>query len=316
MRKVLVLMLLSLFAFVTSPGADARPAPKVGIVLSGSSLFFYQALIAGMNRAAADLGAETLMRNPADGASVVDQRNIQLKLIDYVVQNGVDGVLLVPETLAGVTAPVRTPVPLVLVDRGSADYVAAATVSTDNVAAGAQAARSLEAVLSPGAHVAILRLAPDIVSTSQREAGFMRIARERGWEIVVDAYVGFRPRDAEEGVAKALDRYPGRLDAVFAPAEPVAYGALHYFAGKPAGVRPRIVAFDWRPEFADSIRNGLIYADIMQDPFRMGYLAMQTLVGVLRGESSGGDRSVDTVTVTKDNLDTPPIRALRRQFEH
>lgn len=309
MRRFLRLVVLCAGLIGALPTAHAT---KVGVVLAGSSLVFFQAMIKGIERAADDQHVQLLMRNPSDGTSL-DTSNLQLHIIDYLVQQGVDGVVLVPEPLQGKTR-VSFPVPVVLVDRDTTDYNRISTVYTDNFAAGKQAALSLVPVLRKGAKVALLRLAPNISSTTERESGFLSVAREEGWEVVVDTYVGYRPRDAEQLIAKALNGYAGHLDAVFAPAEPIAYGALRVVEARAIGDRPHLVVFDWRPEFADGLKHGVIYADILQDPYRMGYLALEALVGALRGHAPRSKVFVDVVTVTPNNIDDPAIRAVLANY--
>ena len=269
-------------------------------------MVFYQSMIRGIERAAGDLHVQLLMRNPSDGASL-DTSNLQLHMIDYLLRQGVDGIVLVPEPLQKKTA-VAISVPVVLVDRDSTDYQCISTVYTDNIGAGKRAALSLVPVLKKGANVALLRLSPNISSTTEREDGFMSVAKEEGWNVVVNTYVGYRPRDAEGSIAKALNAYQGHLDAVFAPAEPIAYGALRVIEARTTGDRPRLVVFDWRPEFADGLRRGIIYADVLQDPYRMGYLAVEAMVGALQGHPPRSKVFVDVVTVTPDNMTDPVIR--------
>ncbi|CAE6871991.1 substrate-binding domain-containing protein [Paraburkholderia domus] len=311
MRRALALVVL--FAVLTGAVPTAS-ATRLGVVLAGSSLVFWQAMTRGIQQAAKDQHVEMVMRSPSDGASLGTQPNIQLRLIDYMMHSGVDGIVLVPEPLEEVTTPVSIAVPTVLVDRSSTDYNAISTVSTDNFAAGKKAALSLVPVLRKGAKVAVLRLAPSISSTTERENGFLSVAREEGWDVVVNTYVGYRPRDAEGLIAKALNAYAGHLDAVFAPAEPIAYGALRVIEAKAVGDRPRLVVFDWRPEFMDGLKRGVVYADVVQDPYRMGYLAIETLVAALRGHSPRPGVFVDVVTVTPNNINDPAIRAVLANY--
>ncbi|WP_341312670.1 substrate-binding domain-containing protein [Paraburkholderia sp. IMGN_8] len=311
MRRVLTLVVL--FAALTGALPTAYAA-RVGVVLAGSSLVFWQAMTKGIKQAGEDKHIELMMRNPSDGASLGTQPNIQLRMIDYVVQRGVAGILLAPEPLENVATPVSIAVPTVLIDRSSTDYNAISTVSTDNFVAGKKAALSLVPVLRRGAKVAVLRLAPNISSTTEREDGFLTVAREEGWDVVVDTYVGYRPREAEGLIAKALNAYAGHLDAVFAPAEPIAYGALRVIEAKAVGDHPRLVVFDWRPEFMDALKRGVVYADVVQDPYRMGYLAVETLVGALQGQPPRSKVFVDVVTVTPNNMNDPAIRAVLANY--
>ncbi|MFM0291550.1 MULTISPECIES: substrate-binding domain-containing protein [Paraburkholderia] len=311
MRKTLSFFLL--LSALTATVSTAR-ATTIGVVLPGSSLVFYQAMIKGIEQAAEDRHVHLLIRNPSDGASL-DTSNLQLRMIDYLVQQGVAGVVLAPEPLQSKTQ-VSIRVPVILVDRDSPDYRGISTVYTDNFGAGRKAALSLAPALQKGAKVAVLRLATNISSTTARENGFLSVAREKGWDVVVDTYVGYRPRDAERLITEALSGYPGHLDAVFAPAEPIAYGALRIIDAKAIADRPRLVVFDWRPEFMDGLRRGVIYADVLQDPYRMGYLALEGLVSALQGHPPRPQIFVDVVTVTPNNMNDAAIRSLLANYAH
>jgi ribose transport system substrate-binding protein len=311
MRKSLSLIVLCAMLAGVAPAASAT---KVGVVLAGSSLVFWKAMTRGVEQAAAQLHVELVMRSPSDGASLGAQANVQLKMIDYLVKSGVDGIVLAAEPLKDVARPVSITVPMVLVDRNSNDYNAISTVATDNFAAGRAAALSLASVLQKGATVAVLRLSPDITSTTAREDGFLSVARTIGWSVVVDTYVGYQFRETEERVRKALNGYTGHLDAVFAPNETTSYGALRVVDAMPAGDRPHLVIFDWRPEFLDALKRGVIYADMVQDPYRMGYQAVETLVSAVRGHAPQPKVFVDVVAVTPANMDSSSIRALLASY--
>jgi ribose transport system substrate-binding protein len=229
------------------------------------------------------------------------------------VQQGVSGVVLAPEPLQK-PATVSISVPVILVDRDSVDYKGISTVYTDNFGAGRKAALSLVPVLQKGAKVAVLRLAANVSSTTARESGFVSVAREQGWDVVIDTYVGYRPRDAEALITRALNGYMGHLDAVFAPAEPIAYGALRLIDARAPANRPHLVVFDWRPEFMDGLRRGVVSADILQDPYRMGYLALEALVGALQGHPPRLKVFIDVVTVTPENMNDTAIRAVLANY--
>lgn len=291
-------------------------AADYGVVLAGRRHFFWRTMTEGIESAATDLGVEVVIRSPVEGAAIESQRNVQLQFIDYLVSRGVEGILLAPEALEGVRTPVPAKVPTVLVDRSSTDYEALCLVATDNFAAGKIAARSLTPVLSAGARVAILRLAPDVTSTTQREEGFLTFAIESGWQIVIDTYVGHGFRESYEMAAEALGTHRGQVDAVFAPNEATAYGALQAVAEMPAEERPLVVAFDWRPEFMNAIRQGALYATVVQDAYGMGYRALETLVAATKGRTLPAQVSIDVMTVTQENLEDEAVQTLLNYYNN
>lgn len=310
MRKALPLAML-LAALI---GAMPAAAVEIGVVLAGTRMAFWQTMHDGIRRAASDHRVEVVIRSPVDGAALGSQPDIQLRMIEYLLNRKVAGIVLAPEPLQNAPSPIALPVPVVLVDRSSADYEALSTVATDNVGAGQAAARSLANVLAGGAKIAVLRLAPEIRSTTDREEGFISAARDAGWDVVVESYVGFDARDALEKTAEALRGYAGRLDAVFAPNETTGYGALRIVAGMPAGKRPRLVVFDWRREYSEALTSGILDAAVVQDPHRMGYLAVETLLKAVDGHAPPRQRAVAAMVVTRENLGDAAVQAVLSHY--
>jgi ribose transport system substrate-binding protein len=58
------------------------------------------------------------------------------------------------------------------------------------------------------------------------------------------------------------------------------------------------------------VRDGHIDALVLQDPIKMGYLGVKTMVAHIRGENV--DKRIDTgvTLVTRDNLDQPDMKDL------
>jgi ribose transport system substrate-binding protein len=70
------------------------------------------------------------------------------------------------------------------------------------------------------------------------------------------------------------------------------------------------VGFDASDGLLNGLRAGVIDALVVQDPVRMGYLSVTTVVKHLRGEPV--ERRIDTGVhlVTRDMLDRPEIKQL------
>ncbi len=78
--------------------------------------------------------------------------------------------------------------------------------------------------------------------------------------------------------------------------------------------RPRLVVFDWRHELLDALQRGVLYAAVVQDAFRMGYLAVETLVAATQGRPPAPEKFVDVVTVTQANVSDAAIQAVLASY--
>ena len=75
------------------------------------------------------------------------------------------------------------------------------------------------------------------------------------------------------------------------------------------------MGFDTSPVLLDALKKGEINALVAQDPQKMGYLGVKTLVEHLRGQKA--DAVVDTgvALVTPDNLTSPEIKKILHELE-
>ncbi|HLO75339.1 MAG TPA: substrate-binding domain-containing protein [Magnetospirillum sp.] len=317
MAHFLLRLALAVVCLLAGEGALARNAAgeEIGVIVHGHTHGFFRGLERGMRKAADDLGVRLLVRSLSERAIMDNPDNLHLRIIDYMLSQKVAGIVMAPETLKGVDTPVSLPVPLVLVDRDGPQYDARSTVSTDNFAAGRAAALSLASVLAKGANVMVLRLRPDVPSTLQREEGFISVAVEKGWNVVGDPFVGNRFRETEEYIARLLQGHGGKLDAVFAPNESVAFGAVRVVGAMAPQSRPRLATIDWRPEFRQALEDGTLSASVLQDNESMGYRAVAVAVAASRGKDVPVRVSVDFAVITRANMNEPALQRMSVNYE-
>jgi ribose transport system substrate-binding protein len=292
--------------FLSSMRAQAQ---DIGAVLAGTRGPFWKVMEKGITQAATDLGVSVLIRSPVDDDPTSVEQNLQLKMVQYMLQNGAKAIILAPMPVVGVPTPIEFPVPVVFVDRPSEDFKTLSTIATDNYAGGRAAAQFLEGRLARGAKVGVLRLAPYVSSTSAREAGFIDTAKALGFEIAVDSYVGHDMREGQALASVVLSPHRGNLDAVFTPTDKIAIGAMRAFQEWLPARRPLLLSFDYRPGFESEVRDGNLHVMIVQDAYQMGYQAVERLVQLRAGRPIPPQIMVDFLVVTTQNVDDPAIRA-------
>ena len=74
-----------------------------------------------------------------------------------------------------------------------------------------------------------------------------------------------------------------------------------------AGLRGklRFVGFDASDKLVEGVRSGTIQALVLQNPFKMGYLAVKTMSQHLRGQKIEARIDTGAMLVDKENLDKP-----------
>ncbi|ANB76342.1 hypothetical protein AYM40_29295 [Paraburkholderia phytofirmans OLGA172] len=296
-------------------GAGGARATDIGATLAGTRSEFWKAMENGIAQAGTDLGVNVLVRSPMDDDPQTAAKNVQLKMVRSLIASGAKAIVLAPIPVIGLKTPVELPVPVVFIDRPSNDFHAISTVCTDNYAAGRAAALTLKGHLAPGAKVAVLRLSPDVVSTTSRENGFIDAARQMGFEVVIDTFIGHGIHEPQVAAEDAIKAYGRPIDAIFTPTDFTTVAAVRAVDELALSKRPKLVGFDYRPIFRQYLHTGELYAFVVQDAYRMGYVAVQTLVQFRAHQQVLTNQTIETIVVTGANIDDPTVLAKLKQYE-
>lgn len=228
----------------------------------------------------------------------------QVQQIEDLVQQNVDGLLVNPVDSAGLTNAVQTVlgagIPVIPVDINVIGADVTSFVESDNVQIGRDAAKYIAEQLGGKGNIALIGL-PTVTSTSQREKGFTEaLADYPDVKLVANAGDGMQRETALASAETILEANPD-LDAIYGVNESSAMGALS--AVKARGLNTLIVGVDATPDLLSSIKDGTqIKATIAQDPFQMGYIAMELMEKKLKGETIEQHVTAPIDLVTAENV--------------
>lgn len=310
-----LLLVLSL-ALAGSAAASAAEAYKIAVIPKGTTHEFWKSIHAGAIKAQRELADEGVMVNVIwKGPLREDDREQQVQVVENFIAQRVNGIVLAPLDRKALANPVematRGRIPVVVIDSGLDSKAPASTVATDNREGGRIAARNLGRILGGKGNVAMLRYAVGSASTEAREEGFLEVMRKDfpGIKLVsIDQHAGPTRDTAKRSAENLLNRHGRQLQGVFASNESSAVGMLLALrdAGL-AGGKVKFVAFDSGETLNAGLKAGDIHGMVVQNPMRMGYLGVKTMVAALQGKKV--EPAIDTGVgfVTKDNFDSPEM---------
>ena len=309
-------------ATVLAGGACSGSAPKSGqitvaVIPKGTSHVFWQSIHAGANKAGKELGVEVIWRGPLRE----DDRDSQISEVEGFVSRGVSGIALAPLDETALAAPVasatKNKIPVVIFDSGLKSDHQVSFVATDNDKGGHLAGEHMVKALGGKGKVVLLRYAEGHDSTHRREEGFLAALKEKpGVEVVSsNQYGGADVEGAYKKAEALLSSYKkpdGQLsvDGIFCPNESSSLAMLRVLEANGWAGKVRFIGFDSSDNLVQGLKDGHIEALVVQDPVRMGYLAVTTLVAHIRGEKV--EKRVDTGAqlVTRENMDAPATKEL------
>ena len=318
--KTILLLAFTIGICLTGCKKEAPEENKrltIAVIPKGTIHEFWKTVHAGAEMAGQEMDVDILWQGPLKE----DDREAQISVVENIITRGVDGIVLAPLDDAALRRPVdeamRIGIPVVIFDSGLQGENYVSYVATDNFKAGQLAGQYMAKLLGGKGSVAVLRYAEGSDSTTKREDGFLdAIAAFAGIEIVTsNQYAGVTTESALQAAENMLSRFGGneenlQLDGIFCATEPTALGILRALQNSGYAGKVRFVGFDSSDKMISALRAGELNGFVVQNPMRIGYLAVKTLADHIQGKQV--PRRIDTgsILVTRENLDQPEIHDL------
>jgi ribose transport system substrate-binding protein len=316
-RPSALLFLLAVAACGGRGNTGGSSALTIAVIPKGTSHIFWQSIHAGANKAGKELGVEIIWRGPLRE----DDRDSQVSEVEGFITRGVSGIVLAPLDETALTAPVadaaRRKIPVVIFDSGlkGSDYVS--FVATDNLKGGQLGGERLADAMHGKGKVILLRYAEGHDSTAKREEGFLQAMKARPEIQVVSSnqYVGADVEGAYKRAEAILSGYKNPdgslgIDGIFCPNESSTFATLRVLQDNGWAGRVRFVGFDSSENMVKALGNRQLDGLVVQDPVKMGYLAVKTIVAHIKGQPV--EKQIDTGVhvATPANMEQPEIHTL------
>ena len=283
-------------------GGDAATTSDVNIsvVLKTLSSEYWGYVEAGCNAAAEALGVNVTVVGPG-AESEIEQ---QVSMIEQQIGAGCDAIIVAPNDAGaaqGALASAIGNIPVLSVDTDVGIEGQTTFVGTSNVDAAKEGGLWAAEQAGEGANAVIIYGQEGDNTSNMRREGYEAACEEAGIT-VLDALSGQNTTDgATKTMEDLLNAYPDQIDIVLCHNDDTAIGAMN--ACKNAGVSDVIiVGFDGNASAVDLILAGdLIKATVAQQPYEMGYQAVEAAVEVLNGGTVESVINAPVEVVTAEN---------------
>jgi ribose transport system substrate-binding protein len=300
-----------LFVCLVCMGCRGSRKKLIGVVPKGTSHLFWQTVQAGAVAAGRDLGVDIEW----NGASQETEYSRQIQIVDSMIARHVDGLVVAAADRTALVQPLerasKAGVPVVVFDSGvdSTNYVT--FIATNNFNAGQAAARKLAELVHGKGKVAVVMHAPGSASTMERERGFDEVMAKEfpGIEVVARQF-GMSDRARSLSAAENMLAAHPDLNGMFASSEPSSVGASLAIKARGLTEQVHMVAFDSSEGMIEDLKSGAIDAMVVQDPFKIGYDGVKTMVEYLNGVKPPKQIDLNARVLVKEDLEKPDVKKL------
>ena len=289
----------------SGPDTGKAGGKKIALAfVTNNTSDFWTIARAGCNKAVSELPNLTLEFKLPDGTA-----GAQKRIMDDLVTKGVAGIAVSPVDPKNQTLDLNEFAKRVLLithDSDAPESNRACYIGTDNVAAGRQAGEVIKKALPDGGKIMVFVGTLDAQNAKDRFDGIKEVLKGSKVEII-DCRTDDTDRvRAKANVLDTIVKYPdvACLVGLWSYNGPAILNAVKE-SGKVGKIK--IVCFDEEDETLQGVRDGAIFATVVQQPYEFGYQAIKLMAKVVGGDQSAVPASktiiVPTKEIAKDSVD-------------
>jgi ribose transport system substrate-binding protein len=300
-ESFLISFILLLGCLFTSCGGCGN---KLAFVTNNASDFWTVAR-KGVEKADAELGDVCVdFRMPGSGAA-----DEQKRIIDDLISVGVKGIAMSPVDPKNQTQFINETAKKTLVitqDSDAPESDRTVYIGTDNVAAGRQAGELVKEALPDGGKIMVFVGKSDARNAAERFQGLKDALQGSKVEIIDIRTDDTDRARAKTNAADTLVKYPevAAMVGLWSYNGPAILNAVKD-ANKVGQVK--IICFDEEDETLAGVKDGAIFATVVQQPFEFGYQSVKLMAQILGGDKSAipanKQINVPTLVIKKDGVE-------------
>lgn len=288
----------------TGGNTTAGKSIKLAFVTNNASDYWTIAR-KGVEKADGELDDVTVeFKLPGSGAA-----DEQKRIIDDLVSVGVSGIAVSPVDPDNQTQLINETAKKALVITQDSDAPTsdrALYIGTDNVAAGRQAGELVKEALPNGGKIMVFVGKSDARNAAERYQGLKEALQGSKVEIIDIRTDDTDRARAKTNAADTLVKYPdvAAMVGLWSYNGPAILNAIKD-ANKIDKVK--IICFDEEDETLAGVKDGAIFATVVQQPYEFGYQSVQLMAKIVKGDKSvipaNKQINVPTLVIKKDGVE-------------
>ena len=288
-------------------GGGDGDKPYVALVSKGFQHQFWQSVKKGADQAAEEFDVTVTFEGP-ETEQVVDK---QLQMLQTALDKNPDAIgfaaLDSEASIPLMTDAQSRDIPVVAFDSGVESDVPVTTVSTNNKAAAAEAAKHMVDEIGGSGKVAMVVHDQTSKTGIERRDGFTEYVKKNAPDVeIVDIQYGGGDQLKSTDLAKTILQAHPDLKGIYGSNEGSAIGVINAVTERKKK-EVTVVGFDSGKAQIDAVNNGVMVGAITQNPIGIGYETVKAAVQVIDGETP--KKSIDSgyFWYDKSNIDDPEI---------
>ena len=312
MKKIFALILAVAMVACMFAGCskdnNKTDAKEILVIVKNSTAPFWISVMDGAKAAGAELGYTVTCKTPVDTAEGSGNEQ-QSNLCEEAIVSGVSCVVLAPvdsEAIVPATKKINEAgIPIVNLNTKISDDTQYKTFcGLENINQGYNTAKAMFELMNGEGKIFIIEGSTGAQTSIDRVKGFEKaLAEYPNIEVVAQQSANYSRADALNVVQNLLQAHPD-VNAILCCNDEMALGSAEAIDAANLTGTIMVAGQDANDDAVAALKEGKITVTSFGNPYMQGYTAVKAAVDVLEGKSVDAFYEVETVVVTKENVDT------------
>lgn len=317
-KKILSLLLAGVLSVgLCGCGKEAETQKtQVAMIVKSTESAFWKSVFAGARAAATEYNINISF----DGPAAEEDYEAQNEMVRRAMDDGVDVIIFSAVDYNAnaeiINQAAQRGIKIIVIDSDVNSGQVSCRIGTNNLQAGIKAAEAALATAAEELYIGIVNYDVNSANGQQRELGFRQtVEQDSRVKDITTINVLSTTEDARAG-AKEMLLSDSRINVVVTFNEWTSLGVGWAIRDLNRANRIHVVAFDSNVVSVGMLETGEVDALIVQNPYAMGYLGVETAANLMNGQT-GGPGVIDTATtiVTRENMYEPESQKILFSFE-
>lgn len=316
-RLAAVCVLISALLLGGCGATAATEQHTVALVAKSTQTEFWLSVFAGAEAAATEYNLKLTITGPETGEDYEAQNRMVADAVAAGAEALVFSAIDYENNASAIDDAARAGVKIVAIDSSVASEMVSTYIGTDNYAAGRMAAQAALERVEGELTVGIVNYDISSANGQEREHGAVDLLQESGRaEVAAVINTLAEAGQAKEDTEAMLAEHP-EINVLLAFNEPTSVGAAEAVSALGLSESVFLVGFDSNVVTVDGLQEGSVDALVVQNPYAMGYLGVESAYKLLAGQGDSLDKTVDTSTqvVDRENIFTMDSQKALFAFE-
>lgn len=295
---------------------DSDRKKKVVLIAKSTESAFWQSVFSGANAAGTEYNMELSTRGPKNEEDYQTQND----MIEEAVADGADAIIFsaidYEENADAINAAAQKGVKIIVIDSDVNSGRVECRIGTDNYEAGRMAGKAALDGEEEKIYVGVINFDKVSENGQTREQGMTDALKEDDRAVIVESVNARSTIDsAKSATIQMLEEHP-EINVLVTFNEWTSLGVGYAIQELEAGDRIRVVAFDSNVVSVDMLESGEVDALIVQNPYAMGYIGVESAYKALNGYEIP-EKNIDTETqlVVPENMYSEACQRMLFTFE-